>query len=137
MIASWKALLVAGITLALIALISLAGFIYSYGLTARGRPGVFETYAAHAIRSLALLRKKKTPVPIPVTDEGVGAGATQFTAMCSSCHGEYGRGMKVITMHLTLPFQSCNERKRNVLETRPCSRLFAMAYRLPECPPRI
>ena len=78
-----------------VAAMAVVGFVYvrSTGLSARVRPGAFETRVARTVRSLAISGNQRARRnPITRTDQIVRDGLEHFADHCSSCHGNDGRG---------------------------------------------
>ena len=84
------ALVVAG---ALLVGIATGVYFVTAGVSARPQPGRIESFAAHAIRGIAVrTRVHSLSNPVPVSDAVVKEGMEHFADHCAVCHGNDGSG---------------------------------------------
>jgi mono/diheme cytochrome c family protein len=82
--------LVAG---ALLLGIAIGVYFVTAGVSARPRPGRIESFAAHAIRGVAVrTRIRGVTNPVPVSDAVIREGMEHFADHCAVCHGNDGSG---------------------------------------------
>jgi len=82
--------LVAG---ALLLGIAIGVYFVTAGVSARPRPGRIESFAAHAIRGVAVrTRIRGVTNPVPVSDAVIRDGMEHFADHCAVCHGHDGSG---------------------------------------------
>jgi len=83
-------LLVAG---ALLLGIAIGVYFVTAGVSARPQPGRIETFAAHAVRDVAVdARSRGVTNPVPVSDAVISEGMEHFADHCAVCHGNDGSG---------------------------------------------
>src|SRR5262245_66236016 len=83
-------LIVAG---ALLIGIAIGAHFVTAGVSARPQPGRIETFAAHAIRGVAIrTRTRGLTNVVPVSDAVVKEGMEHFADHCAVCHGNDGSG---------------------------------------------
>jgi mono/diheme cytochrome c family protein len=84
------ALVIAG---ALLVGIATGVYFVTAGVSARPQPGRIESFAAHAIRGIAVrTRIHSLSNPVPVSEAVVKEGMEHFADHCAVCHGNDGSG---------------------------------------------
>jgi mono/diheme cytochrome c family protein len=68
-------------------------YFVTTGVSARARPGSFETAAAHTIRNASIaMRTRGMTNPVAATPDVVNEGMEHFADHCAVCHGNDGGG---------------------------------------------
>jgi mono/diheme cytochrome c family protein len=75
-----------------VGILTVAYFVAT-GVSARPRPGRFETFIARTVRNVAIRSHLEgTSNPAPLSDAVVGEGRAHFADHCAVCHGNDGSG---------------------------------------------
>jgi mono/diheme cytochrome c family protein len=73
--------------------VAIGGYFVTAGVSARPQPSRMESFAAHAVRGVAIrARVRGVTNPVPVSDAVIQEGMEHFADHCAVCHGNDGSG---------------------------------------------